>query len=53
MDNVICTPHLGYVERNQLEYILATCFDQILDYIAGKPTSVVNPTVLERQTDSP
>ncbi len=49
MDNAVCTPHLGYVERNQLEYIMALCFDQILDYIAGNPSSVVNPAARERQ----
>jgi D-3-phosphoglycerate dehydrogenase / 2-oxoglutarate reductase len=49
MDNVVCTPHLGYVERAQLEYILAVCFDQILEYAAGKPINVVNPSVLERR----
>jgi D-3-phosphoglycerate dehydrogenase / 2-oxoglutarate reductase len=47
MDNVICTPHLGYVERDALDGILGASFDQILDYAAGKPSNVVNPTVLE------
>jgi D-3-phosphoglycerate dehydrogenase len=50
MDNVVCTPHLGYVERDQLEFILKVCFEQILDYAAGKPTNVVNPAVLERRS---
>lgn len=50
MDNVVCTPHLGYVERTQLEYILAACFEQVLDYAAGKPSNVVNPAVLQRQS---
>jgi D-3-phosphoglycerate dehydrogenase / 2-oxoglutarate reductase len=49
MDNVVCTPHLGYVERTQLEFILALCFDQILGYIAGKPINVINPAALQRQ----
>jgi D-3-phosphoglycerate dehydrogenase len=48
MDNVICTPHLGYVERAQLESIMAVCFDQILDYAAGTPSNVINPAVLQR-----
>jgi D-3-phosphoglycerate dehydrogenase len=50
MDTVVCTPHLGYVESAQLEFILAICFDQILDYAAGQPTNVVNPAVLERHS---
>ena len=47
MDNVICTPHLGYVERDALEGILAASFDQIIDYAAGRPSNVVNPSVLK------
>jgi len=47
MDNVICTPHLGYVERDGLEHMFDTIFDQILAYAAGKPINVVNPAVLE------
>ncbi len=46
MDNVVCTPHLGYVERTQLENILDICFQQVLDYAAGKPANVINPAVL-------
>jgi D-3-phosphoglycerate dehydrogenase len=50
MDNVVCTPHLGYVERDQLHYILKTCFDQVLSYAAGRPENVVNPTVAGKTT---
>lgn len=49
MDNVVCTPHIGYVERTQLEYIFDVCFQQVLDYAAGKPSNVINPAVLERR----
>lgn len=49
MDNVVCTPHLGYVERNGLETQFSTIFDQILAYLAGTPINVVNPEVLERR----
>jgi len=48
MDNVICTPHLGYVERDGLEHMFETIFDQILAYGAGKPINVVNPDVLKK-----
>ncbi|HKD68639.1 MAG TPA: D-2-hydroxyacid dehydrogenase family protein [Candidatus Binataceae bacterium] len=50
MDNVVCTPHLGYVEGTQLEFILSMCFDQILEYAAGRPINVINPAALERQS---
>jgi len=49
MDNVICAPHLGYVERDGLEVMFETIFDQMLGYAAGKPINVANPEVLERR----
>jgi len=47
MDNIVCTPHLGYVERGGLEAQFSTIFDQILAYAAGAPINVVNPEALE------
>jgi D-3-phosphoglycerate dehydrogenase len=46
MDNVVCAPHLGYVERDGLEHMFSTIFDQIVAYASGKPINVVNPEVL-------
>ena len=48
MDNVVCTPHLGYVTREEWEVQFADIFDQILAFAAGKPINVVNPDVLTR-----
>lgn len=48
MDNVVCVPHLGYVERDGLENMFSTIFDQILAYASGQPINVVNPEVLAR-----
>jgi D-3-phosphoglycerate dehydrogenase len=48
MDNVICTPHLGYVTREDHEIAFAEIFDQINAYVAGKPINVVNPEALEK-----
>ncbi|HBH03555.1 MAG TPA: 3-phosphoglycerate dehydrogenase [Candidatus Rokubacteria bacterium] len=47
LDSVVATPHLGYVERGQLESMFDTIFDQILAYAAGAPINVVNPEVLQ------
>ena len=47
MDNVVCTPHIGYVTREEYEVQFSDVFDQILAYAAGKPIHVVNPAVLE------
>lgn len=46
MDNVICTPHIGYVSRDEYEVQFADIFDQIAAYAAGKPINVVNPDVM-------
>jgi len=46
MENVVCTPHLGYVERGQLEATFAVIFDQVLAYADGRPFNVVNPETL-------
>lgn len=47
MDNVVCTPHLGYVTRDEYEVQFSDIFDQIVAYAAGKPINVVNPGVLK------
>jgi D-3-phosphoglycerate dehydrogenase / 2-oxoglutarate reductase len=46
MENVVCTPHIGYVTREEYELQFAEIFDQIAAYCAGKPINVVNPEVL-------
>ena len=43
MPNVICTPHLGYVTREEYELQFTDIFDQITAYAAGTPINVVNP----------
>ena len=43
LDNAICTPHLGYVTRDEYEVQFSEIFDQILAYAAGAPINVVNP----------
>jgi D-3-phosphoglycerate dehydrogenase / 2-oxoglutarate reductase len=48
MENVVCTPHIGYVTRDEYEMQFADIFDQIVAYAAGEPINVVNPEVLER-----
>jgi D-3-phosphoglycerate dehydrogenase len=47
MPNVVCTPHLGYVSRDEYELQFSDIFDQIVDYAAGSPANVVNPAVLQ------
>jgi len=47
MHNVVCTPHIGDVTRDEYEVQFADIFDQIVSYAAGKPINAVNPQVLE------
>jgi D-3-phosphoglycerate dehydrogenase len=49
MDNVIATPHIGYVSRDEYELQFTDIFDQIVAYAAGTPTNVVNPDVMSRR----
>jgi D-3-phosphoglycerate dehydrogenase len=46
MENVICTPHIGYVSRDEYELQFTDIFNQILAYDAGTPINVINPEVL-------
>jgi len=48
LPNVLATPHIGYVTREEYEIQFADIFDQIVAYAAGTPTNVVNPDVLGR-----
>jgi len=45
MNNVVCTPHIGYVTREEYEIQFSDIFDQITRYAAGDPINVVNPEV--------
>ena len=46
MPNVVCTPHIGYVTKDEYEIQFSDIFDQILAFDAGSPINVVNPEVL-------
>jgi D-3-phosphoglycerate dehydrogenase len=47
MPNVVCTPHIGYVTRDEYEVQFVDIFDQITAYAAGKPINVINSEVLK------
>ena len=50
MDNVVATPHIGYVERDGYESQFSSTFDQVLAFAAGKPINVINPEALTKKT---
>jgi len=43
MPNAVCTPHLGFVEAEQLDDYFSDQYDRILAYARGKPVDVINP----------
>ena len=48
MDNVTCTPHLGYVTREGYEDYYAVVVDDLLAFAAGKPQNVLNPQAMAK-----
>jgi D-3-phosphoglycerate dehydrogenase len=48
LENVVCTPHIGYVTRDEYEIQFTDIFDQIVAYAAGAPINVVNPDAQRR-----
>ena len=48
MENVVCTPHLGYVDRDTYEKYYGAAVDNILAYAEGKPVNLLNPEVLKK-----
>jgi D-3-phosphoglycerate dehydrogenase / 2-oxoglutarate reductase len=47
--NVVATPHIGYVTRDEYEIQFGEIFDQIVAYASGTPINVVNPAVLDHR----
>jgi D-3-phosphoglycerate dehydrogenase len=47
LENCICTPHIGYVEQDSYEMYFGAAFDNVLNFIKGTPTNIVNPGALQ------
>lgn len=47
LENCICTPHIGYVEQDTYELYFGAAFDNVVNFIHGTPTNVVNPAALQ------
>lgn len=47
LENVVATPHLGYMEHDQMQNYFSDNFERVLAWAAGKPVDVVNPSALE------
>jgi len=46
LENAVCTPHLGYVELDSYEMYFGAAFDNVVNFIKGEPTNIVNPEAL-------
>ena len=47
LENAVCTPHIGYVEQNSYETYFEAAFANVVNFINGNPTHIVNPDALK------
>jgi D-3-phosphoglycerate dehydrogenase len=47
LENAVCTPHIGCVEQDSYELAFGTAFDNVVNFIEGRPTGLVNPEALK------
>ena len=47
LENCICTPHIGYVEQEGYETYFGAAFENVVNFIRGTPTHIVNPGALQ------
>lgn len=45
LENCICTPHIGYVEQDSYELYFRAAFENVVNFVAGQPTHILNPQV--------
>jgi D-3-phosphoglycerate dehydrogenase len=46
LENAVCTPHIGYVEQDSYELYFEAAFANVVNFIGGNPTHIVNPEAL-------
>ncbi len=47
LENAVCTPHIGYVEQDSYELYFGAAFDNVVNFLQGQPTGLVNPEALK------
>jgi len=47
LENAVCTPHIGYVEQESYELYFGAAFDNVVNFIEGRPTGLLNPEALK------
>ena len=46
LENAVCTPHIGYVETDSYELYFRAAFENVVNFINGSPSHIVNPDAL-------
>jgi D-3-phosphoglycerate dehydrogenase len=47
LENAVCTPHIGYVEQDSYETYFRAAFENVVAFIEGRPSNIVNPDALK------
>jgi D-3-phosphoglycerate dehydrogenase / 2-oxoglutarate reductase len=47
LENCVCTPHIGYVEQDSYELYFGAAFENVINFLKGTPTNIVNPGSLQ------
>jgi D-3-phosphoglycerate dehydrogenase len=47
LENAVCSPHIGYVEQDSYEHYFNAAFQNVVNFIEGRPSNVVNPEALK------
>ncbi len=47
IENAVCTPHIGYVEQDNYETFFNAAFDNVVNFVNGQPSNIVNPEALK------
>jgi len=47
LENCVCTPHIGYVEQDSYEMYFSAAFDNIINFVNGTASNIVNPQALK------
>ena len=47
LENAVCTPHIGYVEQDSYELYFRAAFENVVAFVNGQPTNIVNPEALK------
>jgi D-3-phosphoglycerate dehydrogenase / 2-oxoglutarate reductase len=49
LENAVCTPHIGYVEHDNYEAYFQAAFENVVNFMNGAPSNLVNPAVLNSE----